>query len=167
MTCSFCRARNFLTECPEQCITRLFEKICQDWIRYSLIEFQEHLCINYNILELKAICVKYLQHTLPFYNKNDYIDLISDYIMPNVPSESLITKVKIITHIHDETTSQENVDCTICFENVSSKSIVKLGCKHLFCAQCITSILKLTREKRCCPLCRVSIQKIEIQSNNL
>ena len=53
--------------------------------------------------------------------------------------------------------STDNMTCCVCQENV--KSVLLLPCKHLcLCPDCVTIIMGLAFEQRCCPLCRKRIE---------
>ena len=48
--------------------------------------------------------------------------------------------------------------CGICLETTTSKTSVSLGCKHGFCAGCVSQLLK--RDHTSCPSCRQEVSSI-------
>jgi putative ribosome biogenesis GTPase RsgA len=48
-----------------------------------------------------------------------------------------------------------NEKCSICYEEMKNKKILKLNCDHMFCSECLVNWLK---EKLSCPLCRRCIK---------
>lgn len=52
--------------------------------------------------------------------------------------------------------------CPVCDELISNRDILALGCGHILCQDCITTLLNTTKMKEC-PLCKQRIYDSEIR----
>jgi hypothetical protein len=59
-----------------------------------------------------------------------------------------------------------NEECSICYEQTEYSNKVKLNCNHDFCGFCVKKIIE-KNNKPCCAFCRVTIEKIEVNSMNM
>lgn len=60
--------------------------------------------------------------------------------------------------------SEDELNCCICMETKENSQICQLNCSHKFCSECIISHISRNRNYSCCPLCRVQITNINIQT---
>jgi hypothetical protein len=64
------------------------------------------------------------------------------------------------TEVHDE--------CPICYTEMTNESMVKLGCAHSFCGECIIGQIKSSRKPTSeCGLCRATISECRSSSKKL
>jgi SNF2 family DNA or RNA helicase len=94
-----------------------------------------------------------LLHDITESTKTKYINKIANI------KKSLEYLVEIIKNINSE-----NI-CNICFEEFTSKSIIK-QCGHIICTNCITNVIQINSK---CPFCRIPCTKSDIftlESNN-
>lgn len=59
-----------------------------------------------------------------------------------------------------------NDECPICMMNISNKYLKRTICGHKFHCKCLTRWMKTTNNNNTCPICRRSLNKIEIPHNN-
>jgi hypothetical protein len=71
--------------------------------------------------------------------------------------------INISIILSNDTTFEETFDCSICFENLNEINLALIGCNHILCITCLSSMLN-TRHKQC-PLCRKQICNIWVQNN--
>lgn len=70
------------------------------------------------------------------------------------------------THIHDDFKVSHLQECAVCFDtDVHVNNVVRLQCKHQFCADCVIHTIKSTALRNCCPLCRASITQIYVNNS--
>ncbi|EGC39985.1 hypothetical protein DICPUDRAFT_147203 [Dictyostelium purpureum] len=55
---------------------------------------------------------------------------------------------------------QENIVCSICYDEIEDSKMATINCGHKFCHECIIKSSKIKKE---CPLCRQSIRSIKIR----
>lgn len=74
---------------------------------------------------------------------------VSPYKRPNDPSTSKANS--------PETQNSQSVliTCPICFDSVSGRAPVSTTCGHIFCKNCLTEALTVSK---CCPMCRKSLK---------
>jgi len=58
-------------------------------------------------------------------------------------------------------------DCPICMESITANNIMSLGCGHMVCTDCVSTMIKKdTCGTLCCPLCREEITNYNINDYN-
>lgn len=84
------------------------------------------------------------------------------------PLQDQVTKIlPKMTH-NDSLTNETYEECPICYTEMTSDSMVQLGCSHSFCGDCIIGQIKSTRKATCdCAMCRSTISECSSASANL
>jgi hypothetical protein len=61
----------------------------------------------------------------------------------------------------------EQLTCGVCFDEMTPNTVVRTGCNHKFCSDCITGVAH-TRDIKSfitCPCCRAEIWQLLVGSN--
>jgi hypothetical protein len=86
----------------------------------------------------------------------DYADMLAEE-NKELKNKMTTKSIKMIMSKNDENWINTDV-CGICLETTNSKTSVSLGCKHGFCADCVSQLLK--RDHTNCPSCRQEVSSI-------
>lgn len=74
----------------------------------------------------------------------------------------------VITIVSEPNKSIINInDCSICYEPIKNTDLVKLNCRHSFCAFCIRHILEYSVPYFAvpyCALCRTAITSFDVKN---
>ena len=64
----------------------------------------------------------------------------------------------------DEEEEEEKAECSVCFEELSREKMVKTGCNHVFCSECVAGVAKTRGIKSFirCPCCRADIDQLTV-----
>jgi len=58
-------------------------------------------------------------------------------------------------------------DCPVCMESITANNIMSLGCGHMVCTDCVSTIIKKdTCGTLCCPMCREEMTNYNINDYN-
>lgn len=69
------------------------------------------------------------------------------------------------THAHDDFKVSHLQECAVCFDtDIHINNVVRLQCKHQFCADCVIHTIKSTALRNSCPLCRASIKQLYVSN---
>ena len=63
--------------------------------------------------------------------------------------------------------SEEDKNCCVCMETRETHQICQLNCLHKFCSECIKIHIQRNRQESCCPLCRINITEISVQTEEI
>lgn len=92
----------------------------------------------------------FMEHRLPFYQLGQVTK-----ILPKMTHNSSLVK-----ETYDE--------CPICYTEMTSDSMVQLGCSHSFCGDCIVGQIKSSIKTTCdCAMCRSTISECSSACANL
>jgi hypothetical protein len=118
---------------------------------------------NYNILNsLQNMHYNYDAFNI---NLNAHVDMSDDDFIPFEPEpEPLVISERINIAIEEFPVSDEDKNCCICIESRENSQICQLNCCHKFCYECILIHTRRNIMNPCCPLCRVNIRNITVQS---
>ena len=76
-----------------------------------------------------------------------------------------ITQTQTQTHTHTDFKVSHLQECSVCFDtDVDVNNVVRLQCKHQFCADCIIHTIKSPALRNSCPLCRANITQIYVSN---
>lgn len=73
---------------------------------------------------------------------------------------------KKANNTHEEEMEEDaDIECSICYETINYEKIIKLNCNHLFCVNCVKTMLQshIPSCRPCCALCRSKIEEISTQ----
>jgi hypothetical protein len=88
--------------------------------------------------------INYINHDIIYYNN----------LIQSPPS---LIEIEIVCEPFDI----DSEECSICMESKEKSKFCKLTCDHIFCTNCIGTIMtNQTRSQRKCALCREPIKKI-------
>jgi hypothetical protein len=115
----------------------------RDVRRFTMRE--ESAIINLNLMG------HFMEHHLPFYQRVGQVTKILPKMTHN-PS--------LVKEVYEE--------CPICYTDMTSDSMVQLGCSHSFCGDCIIGQIKSSKKATCdCAMCRSTISECSSASANL
>jgi hypothetical protein len=86
----------------------------------------------------------------------------------NSRSETMVPKRKFNIALEEEKEEEKEIECFICFENISNTTCIKQNCSHECCAKCL--IKTINADKRpdpLCAMCRTPIEKLIVKTTNL
>jgi hypothetical protein len=87
-----------------------------------------------------------------------------DYYTPQL---QIVKHLPKMTH-NDSLTKETYEECPICYTEMTSDSMVQLGCSHSFCGDCIIGQIKSSKKATCdCAMCRSTISECRSASANL
>jgi hypothetical protein len=76
-------------------------------------------------------------------------------------------RIHIATVLEQFIVSQEDRYCCVCMEtNMSQTDICKLNCGHKYCNNCMIQHINAHKNASVCPLCRVKISTVTVNSND-
>lgn len=81
-----------------------------------------------------------------------------------IPFEPIHLSQKVNVTIENIIVSEEDKFCCICMELREKYQICQLNCIHKFCSECISEYIKKNSFEHYCPLCRINITKISLQT---
>jgi len=85
---------------------------------------------------------------------------------PPTPPRPRDTITQTQTHVHNDFKVSHLQECSVCFDtDVDINNVVRLQCKHQFCADCIIHTIKSPALRNCCPLCRSNITQIYVSNS--
>jgi hypothetical protein len=93
------------------------------------------------------------------------IDRTPDYTILERLRNPVPKKLEIIWEFASEDEMNKE-ECSICYEQTEYSNKVKLNCDHEFCGFCVKKIIEKNNQP-CCALCRVNIDKIQVNSMNM
>jgi len=80
---------------------------------------------------------------------------------PPQPPKNQLLRMKILDDYGTEV--PESITCSICLEDVDSKTVCKTNCGHMYHHTCLVSSMKMmTNHKDDCPMCRARVQHIYV-----
>ena len=141
-------------------LTNEIEKYILDYLEYSqnvdipaLYQTIHHDLINvlensnrYNVEEtLYYVEFLYQEHNIRREQNLEYQNIVPIYVVYNANVE------------------WKNTVCSICYDDLKRKNIVKTKCGHIYCVECISTYMHTARFKNSmnskidCPYCRCSI----------
>jgi hypothetical protein len=84
------------------------------------------------------------------------------------PLQDQVTKIlPKMTH-NDSLVKEVYEECPICYTDMTSDSMVQLGCSHSFCGDCIVGQIKSSKKSTAdCAMCRSTISECSSASANL
>lgn len=95
--------------------------------------------------------------TLSYATENDNI-VVTEPIQVN---DNVLRRELIAVVIGDESTTGDNMECSICFGDLTRQNISNInGCNHQFCFDCICQWLNMNDNSCTCPNCRSEFTKI-------
>lgn len=97
----------------------------------------------------------------------EIINLINNIVYTHDTDDFIPFKIPFDINYAVETiniSSEEELNCCICMETKRNNQICQLDCMHKFCSNCIFHHIDKNRTNSCCPLCRSSIWKITLQT---
>lgn len=104
------------------------------------------------------------RYSLRNINRINYSGLESSRIRSN-NSNGRKNKPKIEGLLVNTRSMSESVECPICFENTTQK--VVSNCDHSFCFNCISKYIKNKNYNCDCPMCRVKINSLKTNNNDI
>lgn len=98
-----------------------------------------------------------------------FMDMIINMRQQSLVESNLNRKFDIKTIISEEKCyTNENCECSICYDEHSRKEFIKLNCGHEFCKNCIKQSLQNERKiKYCCAFCRSEIGTFEMYNESI
>jgi hypothetical protein len=146
----------------------------------SRIAFQHELCNAYSDLLLSATILalevvnsgialgegSYAEFIYRVRRNFETNDLLAIHSMlqivdaPTVDIDYFFLKAKFISISAEETDTQ--VECPICYTEISNRDALVVGCQHKFCKTCLFRwIDRRSMHKACtCPVCRYEISEV-------
>jgi Ring finger domain len=80
---------------------------------------------------------------------------------PPQPPKNQLLRMKILDDYGTEV--PESITCSICLEDVDSKTVCKTNCGHMYHHTCLVSSMKMmTNHQDDCPMCRARVQHIYV-----
>lgn len=74
--------------------------------------------------------------------------------------------ITYLKSVYVEPTTNEPLECSICYEDIEIAKTVRLNCNHEFCGECITTHIKKTPSAEVkCPMCRSNINTVSELTN--
>lgn len=120
---------------------------------------------NYNILN--SLQNMYYNYDAFNINSNEHIDISGDDDFIPFEPEPVVISERINISVEEFHVSEEDKNCCICIESREISQICQLNCCHKFCYECILIHARRNIMNPCCPLCRVNIRNIIVQSNEI
>ena len=78
--------------------------------------------------------------------------------MQNVFNQTKLIRIYNIENVlQEEEEKEEEIECSICFDNHNKQDCVTFGCKHDFCKDCAKNALRV---KPLCAYCRTQVTKM-------
>lgn len=196
--CSFCRNPGHNISTCDSSQIRLFEVSCLAYIscfseheNNKLLKFRrfvlDQALFNSNLIRAFAIKIGSTMRN----NIDECIDNIMKYFEPkilNYEPEPVILFIDMIINIcrsfeeiilnrkfdiktiisEEKCSTNENCECSICYDELSRKEFIKLNCGHEFCKNCIKQSLQNERKKKyCCAFCRSEIETFEMYNESI
>jgi Ring finger domain len=91
-----------------------------------------------------------------------------EHRLPLHPLQEQVTKIPPKMTHNDSLTKETYEECPICYTEMTSDSMVQLGCSHSFCGDCIIGQIKSSKKATCdCAMCRSTISECSSASANL
>ena len=94
---------------------------------------------------------------------DDYGD--NDDFIPFEPLHQPIIHIEV--KVQPFQLSEEDKNCCVCMETRETHQICQLNCLHKFCSECIKIHIQRNRQESCCPLCRINITEISVQTEEI
>ena len=120
-----------------------------------------------SIYEIASLLSDRSPETLP--NLILFMNMIINMRQQSLDEINLNRKFDIKTIISEETCcTNENCECSICYDELSRKEFIKLNCGHEFCKNCIKQSLQNERKRKyCCAFCRSEIGTFEMYNESI
>ena len=163
-----------------QCISRI-EEICSEAtnaleinvISGAVMIGPDEIAMGFqNVVEFVNQVVRY--HTRLYISiivkaiNNQIVMQITE--LPRVKKGSDFLKEIVVVHDLTVEESTKPSECPICFEEIDAADILRATCSHSFCITCIkglTTAIKDTTNKPCCPMCRSEMTKLTVGTSEI
>ena len=119
---------------------------------FNTTPFREETPIRISCI-LNGILINYLWNNNQSSNDNNERDI--EY--SNTVSKIKISLVNLF-HYKNNDEVNEDIECSICYNNYKLEDCVKFNCKHDFCVECTNQLIKNKHSN--CPNCRSEINEI-------
>lgn len=112
--------------------------------------------------------VELLQGLL-FTERIEYLTRVIEFLTFRAnQSSASIPPLNVTLTVGDVKEPENILQCSICYEDKKKKEFANLNCQHLFCGDCMVSMMKTrVHAELHCPLCRQHIQHIQLQNEEL
>ena len=123
---------------------------------------------------LRIACIN---HALWCMNPHEYVEMVyeptrswvSFRIIPSIPDnrQPKLSSAywKECSLVKDSSIGEEEIQCPLCFDQVSGPDVIRTNCKHSYCGCCIKQLASSSRnktQKPTCPMCRTDITELTV-----
>lgn len=134
---------------------------------FNLIYNLENI-INQHFDEIFAEGIEAIMNDTAQFNTDENIDNIPELDTADdfIPFQYIqINQFTIESEVNQLQVSEEERECTICYETRDYHDISQINCGHKFCGNCLIEIIRINRIEPHCPLCRHDITHITFQTH--
>lgn len=132
-----------------------------------------------HIISNFVIRIDSINRALQCMNPGEYIEMVYEPTRPWVsfriiPSVSVNSQPKLSSAywkecslVKDSSIGEEDVQCPLCFDQVSGPDVIRTNCKHSYCGCCIKQLALSGRnktQKPTCPICRTDITELTVEN---
>jgi len=167
--CSFCGSKNHnIRNCHSSEAHKIHTFI--NLVLFQMSNEEQKNCLqNYSIRKIKIISV-ILDLKIMNTKLENIENITNSLLLRRLQLNEVVMFMQNLENIHiqEEEISQilitknsnaineESNDCPICFNTYSKEEIYKTNCNHVFCKECMTNHLEISKSCNC-PICRIKI----------
>ena len=154
--CSCCRLTGHkINACNDISIDE-FHKKCMDYAPIMDKDYFKGWLYRQDLSLIKALAVR--NHAKANISYIYHVEHLASIYYPDNSLCRLIALPDIVTSLQI-CDNIENVECPICYNNISKNTSIQTNCNHSYCGECIGTHLTA---KTNCPMCRETVNNLII-----
>ena len=164
--------RSLITVCNYQIARFIFNRY-KGTVSEEAIEYQFDNVINYLTREPQyvngVLNEAFVNMSIIMRDMLTYRIYRNAAIRPEIEQEPIKYQICVKVNNNENEDINELCECNICLDEKKIQDIVKLGCNHEFCKDCIIKTFKMnnTSNNPSCAYCRTEIKNIEVRTENV